>query len=72
MKTLWFVKSAHDHESALMRLMSLMDLDPQPGSTESDEMDVLALLIEKYEEVHFPISKPDPIEAIKFRTEQQG
>ena len=66
------IKSAHDHESALMRLMSLMDLDPQPGSAESDEMDVLALLIEKYEEDHFPISKPDPIEAIKFRMEQQG
>ena len=44
------IKSAHDHESALMRLMSLMDLDPQPGSAESDAMDVLALLIEKYEE----------------------
>lgn len=66
------IKSAQDHESALMRLMSLMDLDPQPGSAESDEMDVLALLIEKYEEDHFPISKPDPIEAIKFRMEQQG
>lgn len=66
------IKSAHDHESALMRLMSLMDLDPQPGSAESDEIDVLALLIEKYEEEHFPINKPDPIEAIKFRMEQQG
>ena len=65
------IKSAHDHESALMRLMSLMDLDPQAGSADAEEMELLALLIENYEDVHFPISKPDPIESIKFRMEQQ-
>lgn len=66
------IKSQQDHELALTRLMTLMDLDPEPNSAESDEIDVLALLIEKYEEQAFPIDKPDPVEAIKFRMEQQG
>lgn len=59
MSHLKLIRSSHDHESALNRLMSLMDLDPQQGSAEFDEMDVLALLIEKYEDEHFPISKPE-------------
>ena len=65
------IKSTQDHELAMARIMSLMDLDPKENSAEADEMDVLALLIEKYEEEQFPIEKPDPIEAIKFRMEQQ-
>ena len=66
------IKSVQDHELAMARLMSLMDLDPEPKTAEADEIDVLALLIEKYENEAFPIDKPDPIEAIKFRMEQQG
>ena len=42
------------------------------GTPESDESDVLALLIEDYENRHFAIDIPDPIEAIKYRMEQQG
>ncbi|MFQ3220858.1 MAG: HTH-type transcriptional regulator/antitoxin HigA [Paraglaciecola sp.] len=52
--------------------MNLMDIDVDPNSAESDELDVLALLIEKYELEMFPIDPPDPVEAIKFRMEQQG
>ena len=37
-----------------------------------NELDVLSILVEKYEEEHFPIEAPDPIEAIKFRMEQMG
>ncbi|QLE87612.1 ImmA/IrrE family metallo-endopeptidase [Shewanella sp. Scap07] len=66
------IKSEQDHEQAISRLMALMEMDPEPNSIESDEIDVLAVLIEKYEEVAFPIEFPDPIEAIKFRMEQQG
>eukprot|EP00038_Savillea_parva_P030664 m.79374 g.79374 ORF g.79374 m.79374 type:complete len:399 (+) comp9287_c0_seq1:473-1669(+) len=66
------IKSTQDHEQALARVMALMDFDPAPGSAESDELDLLAFLIEKYEEETFPIDSPDPIEAIKFRMEQQG
>ncbi|MGO2342960.1 MULTISPECIES: ImmA/IrrE family metallo-endopeptidase [Vibrio] len=66
------IKSEQDHEQALARLMALMEVDPEPNSIESDEIDVLAVLIDKYEEEVFPIEQPDPVEAIKFRMEQQG
>lgn len=66
------IKTQQDHEQALARLMALMDMDPAPGSSENDEIDVLAVLIEKYEKETFPLDKPDPIEAIKFRMDQQG
>lgn len=44
----------------------------EPGTPEADEIEVLSILIEKYEDKHFPIGPSDPIEAIKFRMEQQG
>lgn len=66
------IKTQQDHEQALARLMALMDMDPAPGSSENDEIDVLVVLIEKYEKETFPLDKPDPIEAIKFRMDQQG
>lgn len=46
--------------------------DAKLGSAEGDELEVLAILIDQYENEHFPIGLPDPIEAIKFRMEQMG
>lgn len=66
------IKTDLEHEQALERLMSLMDLDLEAGSPEADELDVLALLIERFEQERYPIDLPDPVEAIKFRMEQQG
>lgn len=66
------IKNPNDHADALKRLDELFDLDPVEGSKESNELDVLALLIEQYEMEKFPIDKPTPIEAIKFRMDQQG
>lgn len=66
------IRTHQEHEQALARLMSLMDIEPAPDTSEADELDVLALLIERYEQEHFPIDEPDPIEAIKFRMDQQG
>jgi HTH-type transcriptional regulator/antitoxin HigA len=59
-----------DYDNALDRVDVLMDINPEPGTAESDELEVLALLIEKYEEKEWAISEPDPIEAIKVRMEQ--
>jgi len=59
-----------DYDKALERVDELMALNPAMGSTQSDELEVLALLIEKYEEKAWAISEPDPIEAIKVRMEQ--
>lgn len=44
----------------------------EDGTREADELEVLSILIEKYENEHFPIGPSDPVEAIKFRMEQQG
>ena len=46
--------------------------DAKKGTPAGDELEVLSILIEKYEDEHFPIGLPDPIEAIKFRMEQLG
>jgi HTH-type transcriptional regulator / antitoxin HigA len=64
------IKTERDYEQALQRMESLWK--GLEGSAESDELDVLATLIEAYEREHFPIDLPDPVEAIKFRLEQEG
>jgi HTH-type transcriptional regulator/antitoxin HigA len=66
------IKIDTDYENALARVDTLMELDPKDGSAESDELELLVILIEKYEEKHWHIEEPDPIEAIKFRMEQLG
>lgn len=64
------IHNENDYDKALDRVDTLMELDPAMGTIESDELEVLVLLIEKYEEKAWAISEPDPIEAIKFRMEQ--
>lgn len=59
-----------DYDKALARIDALMELNPDIGTPESDELEILALLIEKYEEKAWAIDTPDPIEAIKLRMEQ--
>ncbi len=64
------IKTAQDYQEALNRLELIFDA--QKNTSEGDELEVLGILIEKYEDEHFPIDLPDPIEAIKFRMEQMG
>lgn len=64
------IKSEQDYEVALERLELIFDAIP--GTEESDELEILGMLIEKYEKEQYPIGFPDPIEAIKFRMEQMG
>ncbi len=64
------LKTKKDYENALKRLEKVFDA--KPGSKESNELELLAMLIERYEKEHFPIDAPDPVEAIKFRMEQLG
>lgn len=66
------IKTKKEHADAIERLSVLMDADPAPGSPKEDEMELLAVLIESYENDNFDQSLPDPIEAIKFRMDQQG
>ena len=64
------IKTENDYNQALQRLEIIFDA--KVGSPEGDELEVLGILIDKYENEKFPISLPDPIEAIKFRMEQMG
>jgi HTH-type transcriptional regulator / antitoxin HigA len=64
------IRTQNDYESALERLAELWGADS--NSPEGDQLDLLATLIDAYEAKHHPIDPPDPIEAIKFRMEQQG
>lgn len=64
------IKNEKDYNQALERLEAIFDV--KPGTPESDELEVLGILIDQYENEHFPIGLPDPIEAIKFRMEQMG
>lgn len=62
------IRTEQDYNAALERLETIFDA--KPGTPESDELEVLGVLIDNYERIHFPIELPDPIEAIKFRMEQ--
>lgn len=64
------IRSQTDLTAAFARIEQLWGA--AIGSPEGDELEILALLIEKYEDEHFPMPPSDPIEAIKFRMEQQG
>lgn len=63
------IKTEAEYEMALAHLETLMDAEP--GSPQEEEAELFAVLIENYEREHFPLGLPDPIEAIKFRMEQQ-
>ena len=63
-------KTEHEYEYGLNRLEQIFDA--QVGTKEGDELELLSLLIENYEQQHFPIDLPDPVEAIKFRMEQMN
>jgi len=64
------IRTERDYERALREVERLMDA--KPGTAEDDRLDVLATLVDAYESEHFPMDPPDPIEAIRFRLEQQG
>ena len=66
------IKNKTQHENYLSRAYELMQLDLKPNSPESDELELLSILIEAYEKENYPIEPPNPIEAILFRIDQLG
>src|SRR5712691_11764210 len=64
------VRSRRDYEAALKEVDRLWGA--KAGTRDGDRLDVLATLIDAYEAEHYPMGPPDPIEAIKFRMDQQG
>jgi HTH-type transcriptional regulator/antitoxin HigA len=64
------IKTEADHEAALQEIERLWGA--AEGTANGDRLEILITLTDAYEEAHFPMDLPDPIEAIKFRLEQQG
>lgn len=64
------IKTNADHEAALLEIERLWNAED--GTADADRLEILTTLVEAYEEANFPMDLPDPIEAIKFRLEQQG
>ncbi len=62
------IKTEADYRAALNRLEEIFDAPS--GTPESDEVDILGLMVDDYENKHYPIEPPDPIEAIKIRMEE--
>jgi len=69
------IKNEPQYEAACQRIYEMINATREPilpGSSEADEMELLSILVEKYEREHYPIEAPDPIEAIRFRMEQMN
>ncbi len=66
------IKNDEQYEQSLKRIYSLMQLNITPDSAQSDELEILSIVVKDYETAHFPIPKPNPLDAIKFRLDQMG
>ncbi|MGB5700973.1 helix-turn-helix domain-containing protein [Muriicola sp.] len=64
------IRNEKDYQNALNRLEKIFDA--KKGTEKGDELEILSILIDRFENENFPIGMPDPIEAIKFRMEQMG
>lgn len=64
------IRNENDHAAALSQIERLWGA--VEGTPEGDRLEILVTLVEAYERTHFPIDVPDPVEAIRFRLEQQG
>ncbi|PKQ08708.1 MAG: XRE family transcriptional regulator [Alphaproteobacteria bacterium HGW-Alphaproteobacteria-12] len=72
MKNIRPIKSEADYDWALAEIEKYFVRQPEVGSPEGDRFDVLATLIEAYENEHYPISAPDPVSAIRAHMEMAG
>lgn len=66
------IKNNKQYEEALSRVYDLMQKNIKPNSPDSDELEILSILVKEYENKYFPIPKPNPLEAIKFRLDQMN
>lgn len=66
------IKNEKHYDEALARVYELMQKDIKPNSKASDELEIISILVKEYENEHFPVPQPSPLEAIKFRLEQMN
>lgn len=72
MKNIRPIKTQADYEWAITEITRYFENEPEPGTPEGDRFDVLATLIEAYEDKNFPIVAPDPVAAIKAHMDMAG
>ena len=66
------IRTKTDYKNTLKEVSKLVELDPPLGSNDGDRLDILVTMVQAYEARHFSLDIPDPVDAIKFRMEQQG
>jgi HTH-type transcriptional regulator/antitoxin HigA len=66
------LRTEREYEAALDEIERYFEREPKRGTPDADRFDLLALVIEDYENKHWPIDPPDPVEAIRFRMETGG
>ena len=66
------IKNNKHYKDALARVYALMQKDIKTDSKESDELEILSILVKEYENEHYPIPKPNPLDAIRFRLDQMN
>jgi len=66
------IKTEEQYRAYLSEVEGLASVDPAPGTLDGDRLELLAKLVEDYERERFKFERPDPVEAILFRMEQQG
>lgn len=66
------LRTEADYDAALQEIAKYFDNQPQPGTPEGDRFDLLALVIGDYEDKHYPIEAPEPIDAIKMTMQRKG
>lgn len=66
------IKTETEYDDALARVYELMQTNIKEGSVDSDELEILSLLVKEYELIHYPVAYPNPLDAIKFRMEQMN
>lgn len=66
------IRTKADYKAAMKRIDALIAKNPKKGSDEYDELDVLGTLVSAYEDIHYPITAPGPVEAVKCAMEEKG
>lgn len=72
MTTIKPIRTKADYTAAIKRIDELITKNPKKGSNEYDELDVIGTLVAAYEDIHFPITAPNPVEAVKYIMEEKG
>ncbi len=66
------IRTKADYKAALARIEVLIASHPKKGTSSYDELDVIGTLVSAYEDIHYPIEAPDPVEAVKYIMEEEG